>query len=181
MPIPVSWMERCRLDVENDKLHQLLKLDGTEAAQLVEATGQAMKTAKQEQAAEFEGRVMRENDPVHLPALSDEAIRSHVEEAVAVLPENLSAAEKDLVRFLVKRRITEEYGRDLEVTLTFTGGLTLPLIYSSRNLVGFYYMVRSTSPQDGASPMHYSVGDPRFDFLQLDPSVSNEGRNPLDR
>ena len=182
MRIPVSWMEQCRLNVTADKFHTLLKLDDVEASNLNQAAGQAMEAARLEQAAEFIGRVMKEDDTLILRALSDEEIRSHVEEVVSTLPDKLSAAEKELAGFLMERTLREKYGRELEVTLAFTGQLTISELGSkSDRLLGFHYVVRPTSPQDGASPMHHSVGDPRFDFLKVDPSVNNQGRNPRDR
>jgi hypothetical protein len=182
MTIPVSWMEQCRLNVTADEFHALLKLDDIEAGKLKEAAGQAMEAARLEQAAEFMGRVMKEGQAIHLRALSDEEIRSHVEVVVSTLPDKLSAAEKELAGFLMERTLREKYGRELEVTLAFTGQLTTSdLGRKSDPLLGFHFVVRPTSPQDEASPMHHSLSDPRFDFLKLDPSVNNQGRSPLDR
>jgi hypothetical protein len=183
MSIPASWLERCRISVESQKLHQLLKLDPAEAEKLTHAATQAMDAAKQEQAGEFVGRIMKEGDTLHLPALSEEAIRLHVEEVVSTLPGNLSPAEKELAGFLMERRLKSEYGHELEVTLAFSGGCALSdLRHLPRHLLGFNYAVRQTGSQAGDSPMHYGVlDDGRLDFLKLDPSVNNQGRDPLDQ
>lgn len=185
MEIPETWMEHCRLTAGSEQLHRLLKLDFTQGDGLARAAEHVMDAAKLQQISGIDDLVMKENQTLQLPALEDEAIHMGVEEVVDTLPKELSEAERDLVRFVMERQLRARYGKGLEVTLEFTGSLSIgdmQVDSSQMHLLGFRFVERSVGENPAARTMHHSVlGSSRFDFLKLDPAVNNEGRNPRDR
>ena len=182
MAIPETWMRHCRLTAGSEQLHRLLKLDLTQGEALARAAGQAMKAAKLQQISGIDDLAMKENRTLQLPALKDGAIHMRVEEVVATLPNELSEAERDLVRFVMERQLRAGYGEDLEVTLEFTGTLSMTDVrHLSSDLLGFHFVERPVGGKVGDRTIHHSVLSGRFDFLKLDPAVNNQGRHPLKR
>ncbi len=183
MAIPETWMKHCRLTAGSEQLHRLLRLDLTQGEALARAAGQAMRAAKLQQISGIDDFVMKENQTLQLPALKDGAIHMRIEEVVVTLPNELSEAERDLVRFVMERQLREEYGEDLEVTLEFTGNLMMwDVRHLSSDLLGFHFVERPVGGKVGDRTTHHSLlGSGRFDFLKLDPAVNNQGRLPLKR
>ncbi|MCW1887072.1 hypothetical protein OKA04_20205 [Luteolibacter flavescens] len=182
-PIPVAWLERSNISIDSSQFHDLLKLEEVEADAFVQAADRAAEMAKLTQAGEFVGRVMKQNDSVVLPALSEDDIRPLAEEAIAALPGNLSAAERDLARYVAAKKLEEEYGHDLEVTLSLTGMITISdHRHLPRHLHGFWYVARRIDSPPEARPMHHSINsEGRVDFLKFDPELNNGGQPPGDR
>jgi len=181
--VPARWMDHYRATVGRREFHRLLKLDHTEGERLEHAADEAMKLAKSRQIAAIEDLVMTEGRTLLIPALDDEAIATLIRSVIAALPGNLSAAEYELAAFLMERELRKEYGKDLKVSLEFTGGISSKdLTHLPSHLVGYRYVVRPIGSRAGERVIHHSVGGSgRFDFLELDPELSNEGRNPLNQ
>ena len=163
------------------EIQRVLGLNHPESEKMEEVATSAMKSAKELQIADLDDFVLKENESLRLPALSDAAIRTLTDEVLAALPERAAAADHELAAFLMERSIREEYEKDLKITLQFTGVVSTWSIRSPpKHLLAFSYMVET---EDGSeSPTSHSIGGSgRLSFLKVDPSVNNEGRNPLEQ
>lgn len=179
--IPSEWMKLTGAGLHRPEIQKVLGLNHPESKKIEEVSAKAMQAAKELQIAGIDDFVLKENESLRLPALSDAAIRPLTDEVLAALPERAAAADQELAAFLMERSIREDYGKSLVVTLKFTGGISTWSIRSSpKHLLGFTFLVETEDGSDEPTS-HMIGGSGRLSFLQVDPSVTNEGRNPLEQ